>query len=285
MNPGILTPPTQFATMPRGLLGRPVAVSMPGDPYAYDADALGYIQRVEAADGAPLEPRVRTAFNSFVQACKANGVWDSITDCCILCGARSLAGCLQPLKGATPTNFNFVSGDYARGGATPGLRGNGTSKYLWTNRQDAFFNPNNAHLSVFVTDIGTVAATSQYIGSAVLALLYGGNLRIRPRVAFNAGDSAANLRAAGFIGASRNAYSVSYTARGNAISETIVGASALFGNITVAVLARNGNGGEGAIDIYSNGRVSFYSLGAGVDLILLDRLVSQLMSDVRAAIP
>jgi hypothetical protein len=69
-----------------------------------------------------LEIGVQSAYNDFVVGCKADGIWDAIKASCILAGARTLSGSLTPLKGAAPTNFNFVSGDYNR---KTGLVGNG----------------------------------------------------------------------------------------------------------------------------------------------------------------
>jgi hypothetical protein len=68
-------------------------------------------------------------------ACKADGTFSAIKAACLLCGARTLAGALVPLVGTAPTNVadGFVSGDYTRGGATPGLKGDGTS-YLDSGR-------------------------------------------------------------------------------------------------------------------------------------------------------
>lgn len=271
--------------MPGGLLGSPMSVEMI-DPYAYDADARRYIRAVEAADGQVLEVGVRVAINAFVVGCKADGFWDLISDCCILCGARTLAGSLVPLKGVAPTNFNFVSGDYLRGGRTPGLRGDGTSKYLWTNRKDTFFNTNNVHCSVFITDVGTVSSTGQYFGASnlSLALLYINTLKIAARAFFSASLSAADLRATGLIALSR-VHQQAYLARGSRQYERITGASGGAQNLTLAVLARNGNGGEGQIDIRSNGRCAFYSMGAGVDLMLLERRVTNLIAGISAALP
>lgn len=73
----------------------------------FDPDAAAYIAAVEAADGQPLEPAVKTAINSFVVGCKADGIWAAIKAACILAGARTLSGALVPLAGTAPTNFNF----------------------------------------------------------------------------------------------------------------------------------------------------------------------------------
>lgn len=103
---------------------------------SYDPDASAYITAVEIADGQPLELNVKAAINSFVIDCKTDGIWDGITSCCILAGARTLNGALTPLKGVAPTNNNFIPADYNR---ATGLKGNGhdvSFKYIDTNRND-----------------------------------------------------------------------------------------------------------------------------------------------------
>ena len=87
-----------------------------------DPDAAKYLQAVEAADGEPLEPAVRTAINAFFRDTKTAGVFSSLKACCILAGARTLAGALVPVVGDAPTAYGFVEGDFDR----LGLTGDGT---------------------------------------------------------------------------------------------------------------------------------------------------------------
>jgi hypothetical protein len=86
--------------------------------------------------------------------------WDAIKASCILCGARTLAGALVPLVGTAPTNVadNFVSGDYTRGGATPGLKGDGTS-YLDSGRANDADPQDSKHLAFFA-DVDSELVTS-----------------------------------------------------------------------------------------------------------------------------
>jgi hypothetical protein len=112
--------------MPGELLGAPRSVPMI-DPYGYDADAARYIEAVERADGRRLELQVRSALATFIADLKKRGWYTAIKQSCILCGARTLAGALVPLKGDAPTNNNFVSGDYNR---KSGLVGDRSTKYL-----------------------------------------------------------------------------------------------------------------------------------------------------------
>ena len=79
-----------------------------------DPDATTYLQAVEAADGQTLEIGVAQAVNDFVVGCKANGIWTSATQLLMPCGPRTLTGALIPLKGTSPTNNGFLTGDYNR---------------------------------------------------------------------------------------------------------------------------------------------------------------------------
>jgi hypothetical protein len=91
-----------------------------------------------------LETPVKRAVDDFFRGTKADGTfWDALKAACILCGARTLAGALVPLAGDAPTNNNFVDADYNR---ETGLKGNGSTKYLDSNRannadpqDDAFY--------------------------------------------------------------------------------------------------------------------------------------------------
>lgn len=65
----------------------------------FDKDAIAYLRAVEEADGAFLETDVKVAINSLVAGLKADKLWESMKACCLLCGPRTLAGALVPLRG------------------------------------------------------------------------------------------------------------------------------------------------------------------------------------------
>jgi hypothetical protein len=52
--------------------------------------------------------------------------------------------------------------------------------------------------------------------------------------------------------------------------------------LNIAVFARRN--GVSALDIYSNARLAFYSIGESLDLALLDTRVTTLISNIAAAI-
>lgn len=239
------------------------------DLAGFDADAAAYIQRVEWADTTPLEPATRTAINAFVVGCKADGIWTAIKASCILAGARTLAGALVPLVGTAPTNVNFVSGDYGR---KTGLVGDGSSKYLNSNRNNSADPQNSNHISAYVSTstpsflIGVSAA-----GDGMNTL--GTTTRCRSPIAGEPGFTVSS----GFNGFSRNS-STSYIRRSASSSATISSTSqAPFGGNVLIF--------QSQFAVYSIARIAFYSIGESLNLELLDTRVTALINAFGVAIP
>ena len=241
-----------------------------------DADARNYIAAVEAADGQELETSTRLAVNAFVKGCKTDGIWDAIKSCCILAGARTLSGALVPLKGTAPTNFNFVSDDYNR---RTGLLGNGTTKYLASNRNNNADPQNNRHKAGYITQVSSIngayfGAGTNNIGSDHIrkaALVFARSVN---ELQFSHSQPITSL---GLYGMSRSS-SASYQFRVNGVTDTITNTSQTPYNQNNTVFGR-----VGAAE--TNGRMSFYSIGESLDLALLDSRVTTLMSSIDAAIP
>jgi hypothetical protein len=118
--------------------------------FTYDEDAGNYIQAVEgpSGDNQALEPATRKAINDFVIGCKQDGIWPAIKASCILAGARTRLGALTPLVGTAPTPFGFVDANYDR---KTGLVGDGSTKYLDSNRNSNTDPQNSFHMFVRVT--------------------------------------------------------------------------------------------------------------------------------------
>jgi hypothetical protein len=256
-----------------------------------DPDAAVYIAAVEAADeiespgvGA-LETATKVAIHSFVKGCKADGIWPAIKASCVLAGARTLTGALVPLVGTAPTNGGglFVSGDYNR---KTGLVGDGSTKYLNSNRADNADPQSNHHLSVFATSLQNssqvLAGSRVAAGSSQTSLiaLQGSTTTARSRVA-NAipGPSIAGLT--GLIGVNRS-LSASFIHRAAATNYTSVDASLAANSNNHFVFARALDAGP---ENYSNARLAFYSIGESLDLALLDARVTDLINAFAAAIP
>jgi len=265
------------------------------NPYVFgytpaDANAIAYIAAVEAADGTGLESGVKQAINDFVVGCKADGTWNAIKASCILAGARTLAGALVPLVGTAPTNNNFVSGDYNR---KTGLVGDGSTKYLDSNRLASSQVNTNMHLAVRVSnatgaDTALIGATQTSGATSITQLISNGSESNFTINAQNITSSSlvqpgVNGATTGFWGASRNA-AASYQGRINGSNYTFSFANNLASSYAgnVLVFARTLNGSPNG---YSGARLAYYSIGESLDLALLDTRVTTLINAFAAAIP
>jgi hypothetical protein len=234
-----------------------------------DPDAQAYIEAVETQDTQPLEVGVAHAINTFVLGCKADGIWDAIKASCILAGARTLAGALVPLKGAAPTNNNFVSGDYNR---ETGLVGDGSTKYLNSNRNNNADPQDSNHNAVAISSVGS----GPFLG-VVDSIANGANsvgtVNVRSR---SITASTTPTTAIGFCGISRSS-SASFLFRNAGTTTTIarVSEAPQSSNMTINRSAAS----------YGSHRLSFYSIGESLDLAALDNRVTTLMTDIGAAIP
>jgi hypothetical protein len=253
-----------------------------GGSLTLDPDARAYIAAVETADGQALEPAIRTAYDQFIRGCKSDGIWDAIKASCILSGARSLSGALVPLVGAAPTNNNFVSGDYVR---TTGLVGNGSTKYLDSNRANDEDPQNDQHMAIYVATAQS-GVSGVYIGcsepSASGATHIGsnpgvGNMFIRNRNTVP--DVIGSSSQTGFLGMSR-ALSSGYGFRSAAATSLVTQTSQTPSADNIGVFFR-----IGASTGYTNARIAFYSIGEDLDLAALDARVTTLTSAITAALP
>jgi hypothetical protein len=242
-----------------------------------DAEADAYIAAVEAADGQALEPGVKFAIKNFVLCCKQDGVWTAIKASCILAGARTLNGALVPLVGTAPTNFNFVSGDYNR---KTGLVGNGSTKYLNTNRNNNADPQDNKHHSVYVSTVSTQAGilngaqVGGVAGQSGIAVT--GTLENTFRVN-NAAATNYSLTL-GFLGVSRSLVSeVNIRRSSSNVTESRTSQTPV--NEVIGILGRTTNAN------HTNARLAFYSIGESLDLALLDARVTDLINAFAAAIP
>jgi hypothetical protein len=226
------------------------------------------------------------AINGFVVGCKQDGIWDPIKACCIMAAWDGLDGALYPLKGAAPTNFNFVAGDYNR---ETGLVGDGSTKYLGSNRNNNADPQNSKHLSVYVT-AGSSGSGQTYIGvdgglQGASSINRPGNTRIN---AAGFGTVANAGIASGLFGASRSVSSA-FTARYNGINQSFSITSEPPSNRLLTVFAMDN---IGSLIGHTSDRLAFYSIGEALPdgptktgLQLLDERVSALITAIGAAIP
>lgn len=238
-----------------------------------DADAIAYIAAVESADAQTLEDGVKFAYEDFIVGCKSDGIWSAIKASCILAGARTLSGALVPLVGTAPTNLNFVSADYNR---ETGLKANGSTKRLLSNRNNADDPQNSMHMSCFIT---------QWTGSYVMGVgngaLVGSTHFIDGRVRNRNKDldgSAASVTS--FLGSSRASSTHTIRRAGISTNYTRISQAPYSANHTIFAVGL----ADGSTFANNAGRLSYYSIGESIDLAALDARVSTLMTDLAAAI-
>jgi len=252
----------------------------PGFNGVTDPDAQTYIAAVEAADGQAIEGDVALAINDFVVGCKLDGIWDAIKASCILAGARTLSGALVPLKGTAPTNNNFVSGDYNR---ETGLVGNGSTKYLNSNRANSADPQNNFHMSVWVT----AASSGGYYMASNVATVNASSIFNNPggaqekwmnRSEVNNQYTSNTHNTTGLKGTTRNSSST-FLVRTVGSTLTPTGGSLVSVSpepANIYLFARNGTSNVPAG--FADARLSFYSIGEHLGLGKLDNRTTRLMN-------
>jgi hypothetical protein len=267
--------------------------------YPADDDARAYIAAVEAADEADtpgigaLELDVVKAYDNFILGCKDDGIWDAIKVSCILAGAKTLEGSFIDLKSGTKilTNNNFADGTYVGSNYTTGdynrktgLKGNGSTKYLDSNRANNADSSASKHLSFYITE---GAGGSDYLFGAA-AFQVGGSFyqtttlkrgALDTTVFFNSSTAEVNNSLLGMRRTATNnteIYASGVTTSSSAAAQTPQNSASyyIYANNSVPT----------AVGVWA-GRLAFYSIGSNLDLAKLDARVSTLISDLGAAIP
>jgi hypothetical protein len=254
-------------------------------PLPIDADAIDYLSRMATADGAGVETGVATAVDAFFRDAKAAGVFDALKACCILAGARTLAGALVPVVGDAPTNVadGFVEGDYSR---TDGLTGDGATTYLDSGRAGDDDLQDDCHLALYVS---TIASGSSALIAAFTNVPSAFGKQINStsfqdfftRFNTSSTDDATSFQA-GFAGATR-ADGDRYFKRNNSSTREIVVASTGVSPEPVYVFASS-------LGQVSDASIAFYSIGDSLGsnpadgLAALDTAVTNLITAIGAAL-
>lgn len=242
----------------------------------FDRDAIAYIRAVEEADGAYLETDVKVAVNNLVSGLKADGLWDAMASTCLLCGPRTLAGALVPLRGDAPTAYGFVDGDYDR----EGLTGDGSS-YLDSNRANDADPQNDHHLAAYCSS-GTLSAGEYIIGTTDTATptFSVAGYRTYSR---SSGAEGALGGGDGLYAVSRSSGAgFSYTQASGSVTFVGKGSAAISISQNSLVFAyADGSGSAGGV---SNDKISFYSIGSAIDLAKLDSHITAYVTAIGAAI-
>jgi hypothetical protein len=197
-----------------------------------------------------------------------------------------LNGCLTNLNGiGGPTSNNFLEADYNR---KTGLVGNGSTKWLMTNRNNNADGQNNQSMGVWINSVSTGGGF--YMGAGTIDT---GTNQINRRAApsdseivtrSRTGTAATGITtgtATGLFGISRSA-SGSYTVRSNATNNTITQASQTPLDRIVAVYATQG---ASAPINFADARLQFYWQGSAVNMALLESRINTYLTAIAAAIP
>jgi hypothetical protein len=182
-----------------------------------------------------------------------------------------------------PTNNGFIGigTDYVR---KTGLVGDGSTKYLNSNRNNNADPQNSKHIAVFTTTFHTRDVTRAVIGNNLgvgdSQLL---TAETPARVFFrnNYSDATVALLSSatttGLWGSSRSS-SAGYTGRFGGSSASYTDASTTPTLANISVFARDTAN-------HSNARLAFYSIGESLDLALLDARVTDLINAFAVTIP
>lgn len=245
-------------------------------PVGLDSDASAYIAAVEAIDGA-LEDSVRNAIQLFVIGCKLDGIWSALKASCILCGAKSRTGALVPLVGSAPTSTGFVDADYDR---KLGLKGNGTNKYLNTNRNNNADPQDSRHNAIYISETGTNIQV--YLGASAATNSAGDTNIGRDNNALFVRNNAASPSSNGgktdikLLVTNRSA-AASFVLQRFGITETISITSQTPFNGNIHIFSTIGG------TLPSNARMAFYSIGESLDPVKLNARVNALVDAIGVA--
>jgi len=248
-------------------------------------EAAAWRSAVVANGGGTPSATTMRAVSKFCADIDAAGIRDRFYRLNLFAGT-GLNACLVPLyRGTSRTgtqlggttdanNGPFVSGDYTETGASGGLVGNGTSKFLDTGLAlDALPTVATMHLATWIRP-GTVTTVQRLIGainSAATQQFYqdrrpaanGGDVGIIGGAA-GAGDGASGSDAGNVMFVHSRISSTSMTFYRNGVSQASQTASitptAFASNIYVFAENRQGTGAL----TFANRRLAFYSIGNGL---------------------
>ena len=243
-------------------------------------EAIDWATRV-SSNGGVISLNVIRAVSAFCADIDRYSLRDRFLRLSLFSGGN-LSGALVPLYrstafggtvigNATDTNVNFVSGDFAETGATGGLIGNGTNKYLATGVvASTALSMGDAHLGAMIANGPTSGSFPMALGcwsstSEFALVSYQAN---SSQVGYNTDNSTAGVVAAVanptslFLGSSistsdRRCF-INGVQSGSTVTTTRTAALPAFG---VTVFGQNR---AGTIANYSSARLSGYSIGLGM---------------------
>jgi hypothetical protein len=232
-----------------------------------------------ATNGGTVSSNTLAAVSTFCASIDAAGLRDRFYRLNLFCGNSdaSLNAVRTPLYrgpsltgtqygGSLDTNNNFVQGDYAETGASGGLLGNGTTKYLDTGfAMNTLPSINSGHASLYNTNRSRTNAFRGQLGVNNGSSTIGFGLSSDANVyALWAGQAAAvPATANGFLVASRtNSNNLVAYMNGSSIGSTSTPTSGSLSSLEAVVFANRTTAGTAAN--YDAGRYQSYSIGTGL---------------------
>jgi hypothetical protein len=174
-----------------------------------------------------------------------------------------------------------VDGDYNR---KTGLVGDGSTKYLDSNRNNNADPQDSKHLFSYFTQVVTTGAykismgSGQSPGDSLLGYRWDGFDRLRYKINNSTISGENGTLSPGAFGASRlNSSQISIRRNGGSNSFNI--SSVTPTNATIQLFRATN------INLYAAHRLAFYSIGESLNLALLDARVTTLVNAIDAAIP
>jgi hypothetical protein len=267
-----------------------------------DTDAAAWGRNVYAAGGSYTQSTLR-AVSRLSKALKKNGLWGKMLAVAPRAG-NDLTSARVRLKvpagvAVSETNNNFVAGDYVETGASGGLIGNGTTKYLdtlinpstlsydvssfglWTYRMTAVVGTGSSRASM-----GSNGLTAN--NSTVVGWLNGG-LEESGAVAANAavptvyaGRTGTSFN--GFVGVTTNGSRTQTLYRNGSLSGLTVIAAAAFHNGNIYAHASNLNGTAGIYNVRREGS-SFITTGFSAgEVVVFNSIVQAFESNLERSV-
>jgi hypothetical protein len=238
------------------------------------------------ANGGTVSGSTLTAVSKFCFAIDGAGIRDRFYRLNLFCGT-GLSAALVPLyrgQSRTGTQFGnttdtnngpFVSGDYNETGASGGLLGNGTSKYLDTGFAPNTLSLSNTHLSAYAvaanSTVGFPAAVGSFSGSGSSELALYFHQSTLASAAYFATDngngfvlSGANNPTGHLIGTATAATERRFFLNGSQSGSTNTTSSTVALDSRVLWVFRRNN--ASASQGWSNARLGSYSIGAGLSV-------------------
>jgi hypothetical protein len=236
-------------------------------PSPYLQETRDYMETIRA-NGGGIQVATAQAVDYFVRSCIDAGVWLKLTEVYPICG-NDLTTALVKLKHAgNPllTAVNMVAADYQESGASGGIAGNGSTKYINSNfPQNALAAA--AHMSVYLRENEAAGAARYWFAansttpSIEQTIIGTPNGSIQQGMLGGNSSSASSGGApnAGFYYVERNSGTdLQLWYQGAQVATSALATTPAYQNLNLFICARNAGGGPGS---HSAKKISFCSVG------------------------